>query len=152
MAGNLSGFNADTFRSQITATMIMGLPATQAEQPTFYFRSTSTYPNGTKLDTEGRPIDPRIKPTVTEAAPSIQVPCAVEFSPDTTNDEGMAGTFWQTRAVVTVLDTQYEQVKDAIEVQLGGRRYNISFLAPPYGLGPVTIYQLHCFPKGTGSE
>lgn len=152
MAGELAGFNPAAFRAQITATMTMGLPANTDEQPKFYFRSTAEFPAGTKLDPEGRPIDPRVKATVTHAVPPVQVPCAVEFSPDTTNDEGLAGTFWQTRAVVTLLDTQYQQVQDAIEVQLGGRRYNIAFLAPPIGLGPVTVYQLHCFPKGTGSD
>jgi hypothetical protein len=150
MAGELTGFNPDTFRSVITATMVMGLPQKPEEQPTFYFRTIVTYPVGTKLDTEGRPIDPRIKPSVTTALPPIQVPCAVEFAPDTTNDEGLAGTYWQTRAVLTLLDTQYEQVKDAIEVQLGDRRYIISFLYPPLGLGLVTVYQLSCFAKGTG--
>lgn len=152
MAGELSGFDPDAFRSQITSTMVMGLPAKIDEQPKFYFRSSSAFPESAKLDSEGRPIDPRVRPTITQASPPIQVPCAVEFAPDTTNDQGLTGTFWQTRAVLTLLDIHYELVKDAIEVQLGGRRYNISFLAPPVGLGSVTVYQLHCFPKGTGSD
>jgi hypothetical protein len=150
MSGDLAGFNADTFRTQITNTMIMGLPSDPALQPKFYFRSTSTYATGTLVDAEGKPIDPRIKPTATSAAAPVMVPCAVEFTPDNSNDEGLAGTFWATRAVLTLLDVHYTQVKDAIEVDLGGRRYLVSYLEPPVGLGPVTVYRLHCFPKGVG--
>lgn len=142
----LSGFAADTFRSNIINTMIMGLPVPVGQRPTFHFPATLTYPQGTVLDSGGKPIDPRIKPIRTAPTP-VQVPCAVEFASDTTPDTGLVGPYWETRATVTVLDIQYEQVKDAIEVDLSGRRYLIQEMTS-VGLGPVTVYTLICFRKG----
>jgi hypothetical protein len=148
MAGELAGFNPDLFRTNITNTMVMGLPVPDDLKPTFYFRSVSTYPDGTILDTSGKPIDPRIAPTTTPAKQPVQVPCAVEFAPDITDNENLGGTFWTNRATVTVLDTQWGQIEGAIEVDLSGRRYLIQQVFT-VGLGLVTVYQLQCFVKGT---
>lgn len=147
MAGTLSGFDADTFRTSITNTMVMGLPNDDTLKPTFYFRSTSTYPPGTKLDPSGKPIDARMRPTVT-SLPPVQVPCAVEYQQDTSNNESLVGTLWTDRATVTVLDIHYDTIKDAIEVELSGKRYMIQQMTS-VGLGPVTVYQLQCYIKGS---
>lgn len=149
MAGALAGFDAAAFRTAITNTMIMGLPGSGELQPTFYFRETLVYPAGTILDSEGKAIDPRIKPTATPVHAPVQVPCAVEMQTDNTNDSGQAGTFWTNRAMLTLLDVHYEQVKDAIEVDLSGRRYLIQQMTA-VGLSTVTVFQLQCFRKGTG--
>lgn len=146
MANELTGFDPDLFRSTITNTMVMGLPVPVEERPTFYFPQTVTYPPDTILDSEGKPIDPRVKPTRSSSDP-LQVPCAVEFSTDTTNDTGLAGTLWETRAVLTLLDIHYVQVQAAIEVNLAARRYLIQEMTE-VGLGPVTVYTLTCFRKG----
>lgn len=151
MAGLLTGFDPEAFRTSIRNTMIMGLPEPDELKPTFYFRSTYSYPPGTKLDPEGKPIDPRIQATATPASAPLQVPCAVEFSPDATNNEGLSGTFWTDRAMLTLLDTEYAQVEEAIEVDISGRRYLIQQMNP-IGLGTVTVYQLQCFLKGTGGS
>lgn len=151
MAGDLSGFDPDVFRTNIRNTMIMGLPVPSELKPTFYFRDTYTYPGGTTLDPEGKPIDPRIQATATPAASPLQVPCAVEFAEDTTNNEGAVGTFWTDRAVLTLLDTEYAQVQDAVEVDLSGQRYLIQKVKA-VGLSTVTIYQLQVFLKGTGGS
>lgn len=147
----LTGFDADGFRTNIRNTMIMGLPVPDNLKPTFYFRTTYSYPEDTVLDPEGKPIDPRVQATATPASPPVQVPCAVEFSPDTTNNEGPVGTFWSDRAMLTVLDTEYTQISNAVEVDLNGKRYLIQQMTA-VGLGPVTVYQLQCFMKGTGGS
>lgn len=150
MAGELAGFVADDFRMNIRNTMIMGLPVAIDERPTFYFPpSMITYPAGTRLDSEGRPIDPRVK-AVPIAPDPVQVPCAVEFTPDTTNDTTTAGPFWTGRAVLTVLDIDYALIEAAIEVDLAKRRYLIQELTE-VGLGTVTVYQLYCWRKGVES-
>lgn len=151
MANELAGFNPDLFRSSITSTMIMGLPQNDAEKPTFHFPQTSVWPGGTRLDTEGRPIDPRVKPVSASGKTAVQVPCAVEYATDTTNEGTMVGTFWDARAVVTVLDTDYATIKDAIEVDLSTKRYLIQEMTE-VGLGPVTVYQLMCFRKGVDTS
>jgi len=147
MADTVPGLDPAVFREKITFAMNMGLPQNEADRPTFYFRSVKTYPPNTVLDSEGTPLDPRIAATVTTPDP-VQVPCAVEFQATRNDDESLVGTFRQVTATLTLLDTDWEQVKDAIEVALGGVRYNISYLEPPLGMGTVTIYRIHCFPKG----
>lgn len=142
----LTGFDPDNFRTVISETMTMGLPVATELQPTFYFRPVKTYPHGTLLDTEGSPLDPRIQATVSTPDP-VQVPCAVEYTSSTTDEETWVGTFRTGRARLTLLDIHYEQIQDAIEVSLGGARYNIVFQEPPVGLGTVTVYFLHVFPK-----
>ena len=142
----LGSFDADGFRSNIVATMVMGLPVEDELKPTFYFRATLSYPSDTKLDGSGKPIDARVRPTVTSPDP-VQIPVAIEYVTDTTNDEGMVGTYWSDRAIVTVLDAQYALVEDAIEVDLSGRRYLIQN-STALALGPVGVWQLYCFKKG----
>lgn len=151
MAGDLAGFDQDAFRSIIQSTMTMGLPVPTNLQPTFYFEQTYSYPAGTVMDPEGKPIDPRVKATATATTDPVQVPCAVEFSTDDTNNEGPAGTFWTDRAVLTLLDVDYAKVAQAREVDLSGQRYLIQKMKA-IGLGPVTVYQLQVFLKGTGGS
>lgn len=146
MAGTLAGFDPDNFRTTIRSTMTMGLPEDEDLQPTFFFRVTTTYPAGTVLDHTGKAIDPRVHAITTAPAP-VKVPCAVEYAPDSTNNSTLVGTLWSDRAVVTVLDTDYALIKEAIEVDLSGRRYMIQQVFT-VGLGPVTVYQLQCYMKG----
>lgn len=146
MAGTLSGFDPDQFRTNIVNTMVMGLNSHAELKPTFYFPKVTTWPNGTILDTFGKPVDGRVQAAITSPAP-VQVPCAVEFAPDTTDNEAMTGTYRQTRCTLTLLDTQYALVSAAIEVDVDGHRYIINDLHT-VALGPVNVYQLLCFRKG----
>lgn len=146
MADVAAGFDPDKFRTAIHFVMNLGLPQATVDRPTFYFRSTKTYPPGTRLDTEGTPLDPRIEAVVTTPTP-VQVPCAVEYTADRTDNESLVGTFVDSKATLTILDTDFALVKDAIEVALGQSRFNITFIAPPIGLSTVTVYQVFCFPK-----
>lgn len=148
MADALPGFDPAVFRDRIRFAMNMGLPQTLADRPTFYFRAVRTFPVGTRLDSEGSPLDPRIAPVSTAAPNPVQVPCAVEFKADNSDNETIVGTFRDTTATLTLLDVDYALVADAIEVALGQQRYNIGYAAPPLGLGQATVYQLFCFPKG----
>lgn len=147
MADPIAGFDPNVFRTNIHFAMQLGLPQKTEDRPTFYFREVRTFPVGTVLDSEGSPLDPRIAPVV-EAPSPVQVPCAVEFAADRTDNESLVGTFRDTKVTLTLLDVDFAKVKEAIEVAIGQVRYNIGFLAPPIGLGQATVYQLHCFPKG----
>jgi hypothetical protein len=147
MADTIPGFDPDVFRTNIHFAMNMGLPQDTAQRPTFHFKATKTFPAGTLLDSEGTPLDPRVPATISAPDP-VQVPCAVEFQTTRNDDESLVGTFRQTAASLTLLDVDYDLVKDAIEVALNGVRFNIGYAEPPIGMGTVTIYTLHCFPKG----
>lgn len=137
-----SGFNAAAFRDGVTFAMTMGLPQDTSQRATFYFQETTSYPNGTALDSEGRPFDLTIEPTVTSPAP-VQIPCAVEFVA-AWDGSSPVGVFESTKAVITILDTNWPAVEDAIEVSLGGDRYKIAYKEPPLGLFDVTVYRLRC--------
>jgi hypothetical protein len=145
MAGTNPAFDATTFRDGIRFAMNMGLPSNVADRPTFYFTSTVTYPLGTPLDENGVPFDPTVAPSVT-TPPFVRVPCAVETS-IALADELPVGMFRKAKATLTLLDQDYQLVKDATEVSLGGDRYVISDSEPPLGMFDVTIYRLICFGK-----
>lgn len=138
--------DAADFRTAIRDTMQMGVPQDSALRPTFYFPVTTSYPAGTILDSEGRPIDPRIQGTAHQKE-AEQPPCTVEYASDTTNQGGLVGTNWDGRAVITIFDIDYTLVADAIEVDLSGKRYMIQERTAT-GLGSCTVYQLLCFQKG----
>lgn len=145
MAGTDSRFDASAFRDAVHFAMNMGLPQTESERATFHFRGVKTWPPGTVLDQDGTPINPNISPTTVTPDP-VQIPCAVEFS-QAKPDELPAGQFIPTKATVTILDEDYPQVKDAIEVELNGDRYAIRYTPPSMGLFEVTVYQFICFAK-----
>lgn len=154
MANALAGFDPDNFRTQIRNTMIMGLPQTIAERPTFYSPAVTEwpthYPSGDPInfDDDGKPLDPSVRPVTHGGDVGIQVACAVEFKPTTGDTETIIGNFRDAAAVLTLLDTEYVIVAGCDTVDLGGVRYYINFIGPPLGLGPVTVYQLYCNPTG----
>ena len=145
MAGSDPRFNPVQFRDAITFAMNMGLPTDDSESATFHFRKTKQFPTGTRLDQDGNPLDPNVLPVVERPEP-VKVPCAVEFSPAGL-DERPVGAFKPTKAVITILDVHWPQVQDAIEVELGGDRYVISYTEPPIGLFEVTVYRMVCFAR-----
>lgn len=145
MAGTNPAFDRTTFMDGILLAMNMGLPVDPAERPTFHFAPVKVYPPGTRLDNEGTPFDLSVAPTY-NTPEDVQVPCAVEFS-RADNEELPVGMFRRTKAVITLLDDQYEIVKDAIEVSLGGDKYIIGYMEPPIGMFEVTIYNMVCYGK-----
>lgn len=141
----LSSDFATRFRDGVHLAMSFGQPPNAEDQPKFLFAASLTYPPGTALDQEGKPLDPTIEPTATTQN-SITVPCAVEFQ-TATADELPVGSFRPTKATITLLDEDYVQVKDATDVVLGGDTYLIGYKPPPLGAGPVTVYQFVCFAR-----
>lgn len=147
MAGLSDAFNADEFRENIRATMIMGLTNNTAGQPKFIFPPTSeSYAAGEELDTSGVAYDLAVEPTVVVKDP-IQVPCALRWTSGgaTQPDGSRVGDFEEADIVCTIMDEEYEQVKGAHRVEIDGTEYEIRFTEPSIGLFNVTVYQLHLF-------
>lgn len=145
MAGTNPDFDAAAFRSGVRTAMQLGAPVKKSDRVTFIFKTQPSYPPGTRLDQEGRPLDPRIAPIVEASLTGpLQVDCALEFT-DASAEELPVGNFRPTKAVVTVFDTDYERVKNAKEVLIGGDRYIVGYKPPPLALFNVGIHQFVCF-------
>lgn len=140
MAGSNPTFDAAGFRSALRDVMTLGLPNDPADQPTFHFPTTVSYPPGTAVDEDGVALDPSVPKSKTTLDP-VKVRCAVEYF-DATPDELPVGTFRPTKLVLTMFEDEFALVKDAEEVVIGQDRYYLSHRPPPVGLYDVTVFQI----------
>jgi hypothetical protein len=137
--GISADFDGDQFRDSIRFAMQMGTPPEVGKRASFVFKSTGrTYRKGgqelaspPRLDRDGKPLDPNVE--VINIPPVIKiVDCAVEVV-RADADELPVGNFRLTKAVVTLLDEQYDQVKGCRELLFNGDRYLYGY--EPEGLG-----------------
>lgn len=144
MAGSDASFDPGGFRSAIKATMQMGVPTDLNDRLVWHFRNITSYPTQ----------DPALKPYDWTVAPTFDVPSdpdlptgehivdyALEFA-RSTPQESEVGAFDATRLVVTLLDVDYEQIKQADYATIGRVHYDIDYTGPPMGLFEVTVYQV----------
>ena len=144
MAEPSPDFNASEFRGVIKQTMRMGMPADSEEQLVWHINRVQTF----------SPQDPAIKPYDWSAPPVVDQPgdpdhpeglvsvdYALEFAASG-GGESEVGRFDQSRLEVTVLDMDYEQIKNADYAMIGRVYYEINFVAPPIGLFDVTVYTI----------
>lgn len=136
----LQGFDADKFRNAIKNTMEMGSPNKTQDKATFQWAVQKRY---TREDSGHAPFDFASTPLTTDAKADVQVDVAVEFTPQTLIEGTGVGDFNVGRAILTLLDVDYEQVATADFVLLGDNKYVIEYTAPPTGLGPVDVYQMY---------
>jgi hypothetical protein len=146
--GISADFDGDQFRDSIRFSMQMGISPDGGKQPIFVFRSASrTYWRGDvqltttpRLDRDGKPLDPTVR--VVESPPQTKrVDCAVEIE-RADAAELPVGNFRPTKATVTLLDQQYEQVKGARELVYNGDRYVYGYEPVGLGLFDVGVNQI----------
>jgi hypothetical protein len=140
MATSDPGFDAAGFRRQIKQAMNMGAPPDVDAQVTFHFPNVLVY--NSNVDGANVPFDPTSTVTTATPRPPIRVDCAVEYF-DSENQPTNFGLLAPSRIVVTVLDVDYEKVKDCAYVVAHGDRYNYRRTEPPVGLFDVGVYTLH---------
>lgn len=149
MAGTDRRFNATRFREAIKFAMAMGAPEATDERVTFKWTTDSTY---SEQDTGGNPFSWEAAPVTTDAPADVQVDCAVSWATaragSRTAPAGTAvGQFDTTHGVLTLLDVDYAQIfsngRRADRVEIDGDLYDIKFVAAPYGLLEVTVYDVH---------
>lgn len=139
MAGSDPGFNSGEFREAIRFAMKMGAAPDEEAQVYFHFANTLVY--NRPVDGSNTPFDPSA--TVTTAAlPPVQVDCAVEYF-DSENQPTAFGLLAPSRVAITLLDDDYEQVKDCAYVVIHGDRYDYRRTEPPSGLFDVGIYVMY---------
>jgi len=142
MAGTAAGFNADGFRQAIRFVYTMAAPVPADEQLTFYFKPTVT--RAPDSDSEGVPFNiGGPKSTVTQRPP-VAVPCGIEQVPegaraDVDTPFGVLRSPW---VKISLLDEDYEQVRDSAYILLGGEKYDYHHTEVPGGLFSVGLYTM----------
>lgn len=146
-------FDNDGFRRAIRFAMQMGTNPDSDKSPKFVKRSAArTYwKNGIelstipRLDRDGNPLDPdiEVRRAVDE---NLEVDCAIEVV-RAEADELPVGNFRPTKVVVTLLDDQYELVKDCRELLYNGDRYVYGYEPESNGLFDVGVYTIIFYAK-----
>jgi hypothetical protein len=142
VAGTNPSFDAKAFKDGIRFAMKMGAPTNLSDQATFIFPKTTSYPKDTRLDREGRPLDPTVPRTEAVSRPDIQVDCAIEFPLIAGSEEIAVGRFTPTRMTITVFQEDYERIRDAKDVRVGGDLYQVAYHPPPLALFNVGFQQI----------
>lgn len=136
--GISASFDSVQFRNAVKFAMQMGSPPEADKQVVFIKKATSqTYWKddvqvmNPRLDRDRLPLDPEIEVRAADDE-EIQVDCAIEIT-RADADEIAVGSFRPTKAVVTLLDVDYEQVVGAQEIRYNGDIYRFGY--EPEGLG-----------------
>ena len=139
MAGSPRGFSASKAVAGIHAAMTFGAPSRATDQATFFIQQavTPAFP----IDQQGVPWDPADRVTV--AFTQVQVPVAIEFKDDAGKIEGF-GVVAPVKIVLTLLDVDYQQIKNFDFVVVAGRRYLYRRTETPVALGTVDVWTVHC--------
>ena len=145
MAEPSPDFNASEFSDAIKQTMRMGMPSDPDEQLVWHINPVVSFSYQ----------DPAIKPYDWSATPVVDQPgdpdhptgivsvdYALEFAASG-GGETEVGRFDQSRLTVTVLDLDFEQIKNADYAKIGNVYYDIKFIGPPTGLFDVTVYTIY---------
>ena len=150
MAGTFAGFDETAFREGVLFAMGMGAPPDPSNQAQFLFPpGPPTYrKNGSpvanpRLDREGNPLDPDVE-IVRAPGRVVSVPCAVEIV-RAEAEEVPVGNFRPTKAVVTLLDSDYQKVVGCRELAFGGDRYGFNYTPDTLGMFGVGIFQMIFF-------
>lgn len=138
MAGTNASFNADKFRTAIRFAMTMGAPPAAGDQLSFHWNPTAT--TAAVKDGEGVPFDPSAAITRT-TPPPVTKPCAVEFL-DAADQPTPFGAVIPSKVTVILLDEDYDAVKDADYVVIGGDKYVRSHEPPSVGLFDVGVHEI----------
>jgi hypothetical protein len=140
-----SGFNEAAFRDAIRQTMRMGMPPVEADRLVWRWSRQRTY---APQDTARMPYDWTQVPATDdpgnpdEEDGELVVDYALEFAGRGGGEGTAMGVFDNSRATVTLMDTEYELVKTADFATIGPNVYEIEFVAPVIGLFAVGVYQV----------
>lgn len=135
-----AGFDASNFRAAIHNVMQMAAPNSVSDQVTFFFDGTSEWAS---TDEGGSPWDWGATPVSATPVQSFTVDCAVEFISRTTLAAGTAVADHDTpRAVLTLLDEDWENVEGFDYCTLSGNTYETKYVRPKIALFDVDVIQV----------
>jgi hypothetical protein len=138
MAGTQTGFDAATFRSKIQFVFNMAATPDADRQLKFYFNDVVTYAG--RKDGDAVPFDPTATVTRTSTDP-VTVPCGIKVTKASEQNTAFGGVL-PTKVTCTLLDEDYDQVKDADYIVFDGEKYLKENTGAPTGLFDVGIYSM----------
>ena len=151
--GISADFDSAGFRQAIKFAMQMGTNPNPDRRPIFVKRSSSvTYWKGgiqlgtpPRMDRDGVPLDPDIE---VRRVPDehLEVDCAIEVV-RAEAEELPVGNFRPTKVVATLLDAEYEVVKECREMLYNGDRYIFGYEPESNGLFDVGVYTMIFYAK-----
>lgn len=152
MAGTNPNFNAAEVRDALHFAMVMGSPNRQEDKATFYFKQTSVWKDeddvvvlDPRLDQDGNPFRSDLHLELEGREPVTLDRVAVDFGM-AKPEELEVGSFRPTRVEITILDEQWSEISDAVQVSLvNGDRYYISYEKPVIGLFDIDVHELVCY-------
>lgn len=148
MAGSDSRFNAAQFREAIHFAMSMGFPEDENQQITWQWDLLRQF---VSQDSTGSPWEFKASEVVSEVdVEDMIVNCAVKFNPagSTRTDGSPLGILDVASATVTMLDEEFDALmahgsgRFPNKAKLDEATYEVQYIAPPYGLFEVTVYDI----------
>lgn len=139
-------------REVLRQTMVLGLPETQTERPTFYWEDDKSYD---REDMEGSPWDWTTAPVSNVQKGPTQVLCAYEFFAPLGRQGAFlteVGEFNPTTLIVTMFEEEFNTVFGFSYVTIGpdDTQWWFRTWKPAIGLNDLTVYEVHT--AATGAE
>lgn len=146
----IANIDADLLRSRLRQTMVLGMPPSDAEKPTFYFEREVDF---AQHDNEGNPWDWEAAPVLTSVKPATQIICAYEFFEPLGRQaahQTEVGEFNPTTLRVTLFEDEFVAVRGFSYVKVGvsEARWYFRHWTPVYGLGRLAVIQVTCSAVG----
>src|ERR1044072_821527 len=114
--------------------MGFGEPTRTEDKAWFYFPKTrTTSPTDAPADDDGVPFDPTVVASTGDSKARVQVSCAVDYIDAPEAVETFGGDR-PSRIEITLLDTEYQQIKGFSFVVAGGDKYVYDSTEPPVAL------------------
>lgn len=134
------GFDESRVLAGLHKAIGFGMPTRVDDRATFFFqkRPSDTSP----ADGAGVPFDPGVQLPDIASPRKLSVDCTVDY----VDAAGKALTFGDSRpsgVVITLLDAEYQKIKDYAFVVAGGDKYVRSRVEPPIALGSIDVWTLH---------
>lgn len=148
MADSDPRFNAAEFRDAIQFAMRMGFPEDENQQITWQWDPLREF---VQQDSTGSPWEFKASEvTSTETITDMIVNCAISFRPAGASTTGGTplGVLDVASATVTMLDEEMDALlahgdgRFPNKAQLDEATYFVQYIAPPYGLFEVTVYDI----------
>jgi len=153
---SIADIPAAQLRDVLRSTMVMGMPETVADRPTFYWQNEVTFD---EHDAADRPWDWTAAPTLDVTPAAEQVICAYEFAAPFGRTGAVperTGEFNISTLTVTVFEDEFAVLSGDTSgfsyVTVGpelNRRWYFKYWQPSVGLGSLTVYQISCAAEDT---